>query len=123
MTDESMADLERLWATGITERAIAQMLGYSEAYVDKVVCQNRDRFPYRSRRATPGERQWAMQIAGIMTVSAIALSIGVTQTTIYNWRGEGNERKADDGSNDVANEVYVPRDLRCVDCGHVSDSR
>ena len=121
MTEDVLAELERLWATDLTERAIAQRLGYSKAHVDRVVCQNRDRFPYRSRPATATERQWAIEMAGTMTVSAIALSIGVTQATVYNWMKEDNERKADDDGDDVAGEVHVPRDLRCDDCGHVSD--
>jgi transposase len=87
MTDDELAEMEELWAKGLTAREIAEEMGYSRSYVCELVHGNRNRFPYRIKRHSKKEmRAWAaMVIDGSFSYKRAAYRAGVHINTMKRW--------------------------------------
>ena len=95
MTEEELAEVERLWKEGATINEIAYQVSYSAGWVYDVIRRNRERFPYRIGRQAYLDRElWLARIrGGRATEKQAAEAIGVTTQTIYRWLREENGAK------------------------------
>jgi len=87
MTEDELDMLERLYAGPMPIRQIATRLGYSVFTVQEELARDRDRFPYRHKRFSRGERErWVARIrAGKATPRQAAKALGVSPVTISKW--------------------------------------
>ena len=87
MTEDELDMLEKLYAGPMPLRQIATRLGYGVDTVQKELARDRDRFPYRHKRISRGERErWVARIrAGKATPRQAAKALGVSPVTISKW--------------------------------------
>lgn len=87
MTDDELAEMEALWAKGLTAREIAEEMGYSRGYVCELVHGNRNRFPYRIKRHSKKEMRAgaAMVLNGSLSYKRAAYRAGVHVNTMKRW--------------------------------------
>lgn len=87
MTDDELAEMEELWAEGLTAREIAEEMGYSKSYVCELVHGNRNRFPYRIKRHSKKEMRAgaAMVLNGSFSYKRAACRAGVHVNTMKRW--------------------------------------
>ena len=88
MSPEEIEQFRILWLRDVPVHEIAAITGYSIDTLRAYACKHRDKFPYRRKPTTPGQRDLALALMerGDMTTEQIARRVKVSTAQVNRWR-------------------------------------